>query len=355
MRKVLLFLCAIYLALSSYAQTKITGVIKDDKGDPLPFVSVQIKGANIGTVTNAKGEFSLTAATNSTLEISLVGYAKQDFKLNGRNSIDITMATTESRMEEVVVIGYQKVTRKKSTAAISSISGKDLANLPSSSFDQLLQGRLSGVNVQNFSGQPGASPTVSVRGNSNVSSNYDEFQVINSPLYVVDGVPQPTETYVGPNTGTGNNYLGGINPNDIESIDVLKDASSAAIYGSRAANGVILITTKKGKSGAPRVTVVGYAGLTQRPELRDVTTGASERRQKMEILQKQLTYDQLRFLPLLLTDSLNPAFNGNTDWQDMFYQNGMIKSADLSLSGGGEGGMNYRFSTGYYDEEGIVK
>lgn len=355
MRKALLFLCAIYLALSSFAQTKVTGVIKDDKGDPLPFVSVQIKGSKTGTVTNAKGEFSLTAVANATLEISLVGYVKQDYKLNGGSSVSITLATSESRMEEVVVIGYQKVTRKKSTAAISSISGKDLANLPSSSFDQLLQGRLSGVNVQNFSGQPGASPTVSVRGNSNVSSNYDEFQVINSPLYVVDGVPQPTESYVGPNTGTGNNYLGGINPNDIESIDVLKDASSAAIYGSRAANGVILITTKKGRSGAPRVTVVGYAGLTQRPELRDVTTGASERRQKMQILQKQLTYDQLRNLPFLLTDSLNPAFNGNTDWQDMFYQNGIIKSADLSLSGGGDGGMNYRFSTGYYDEEGIVK
>ena len=355
MRKVPLFLCAIYLALSSVAQIKIAGVIKDGQGQPLPFASVQIKGTKSGTVTDEKGAFSLSAPANAVLHVSLVGYAPQDFKLSGKSFVSMVMAPSESRMEEVVVIGYQKVTRKKSTAAISSISGKELANLPSSSFDQLLQGRLSGVNVQNFSGQPGATPTVAVRGNSNVSSNYDEFQVINSPLYVVDGVPQPTETYVGPNTGTGNNYLGGINPNDIESIDVLKDASSAAIYGSRAANGVILITTKKGRSGAPRVTVVGYAGLTQRPELRDVTLGAVERRQKLEILQSQLTYADQRYLPYLLTDSLNPAFNGNTDWQDLFYQSGLIKSADLSLSGGGEGGMNYRFSTGYYDEEGIIK
>ncbi len=149
------------------------------------------------------------------------------------------------------MIGYQKVTRKKNTAAISSISGRELANLPASSFDQLLQGRLSGVNVQNFSGAPGATPTVSVRGSSQINSSYDEYSILNTPLYVVDGVPQPNESFEGPN-GTGMNYLGGINPNDIESIDVLKDASAAAIYGSRAAYGVILITTKKEGTVLPK-------------------------------------------------------------------------------------------------------
>lgn len=355
MRKSLLLLFFYLIAHCGYAQTKVTGVVNDDQNQPLPSVSVLIKGTKTGTVTDAKGGFSITVPANGTLLISLVGYAPQEIKVNGRTSITISLATTDSKMDEVVVIGYQKVTRKKATAAISSISGKELANLPSSSFDQLLQGRLSGVNVQNFSGQPGATPTVSVRGSSMVNANYDQFSVVNTPLYVVDGVPQPTENYVSPNTGTGSNYLGGINPNDIESIDVLKDASSAAIYGSRAANGVIMITTKKGRSGAPKVQVTVYGGLTERPELRDVTLGTVERRQKLAILQSQLTYAQQNNLPLLLTDSLNPAFNGNTDWQDLFYQKGTIKSADLTLSGGGDGGMNYRFSAGYYDEQGIIK
>jgi len=129
------------------------------------------------------------------------------------------------------------------------------------------------------------------------------------------------------------NYLGGVNPNDIESIDVLKDASAAAIYGSRAANGVILITTKKGRAGNPRVTVSGYTGITEKPLLREVTTGTLERRQKMAVLEQELTYAQRQQLPYLLTDSLNPAFNGNTDWQGLFYKTGIIRNGDLSMSG----------------------
>lgn len=350
----IVLLCLLFVARGQ--DIRVAGVITDAKNEPLSGVSVKIKGSDRGVSTNDKGAFSISAPNNASLEISYVGYAAKTVKVAGQTTINVKLEESNSNLTETVVIGYQKITRKMSTAAISSISGKELANLPAASFDQLLQGRLSGVNVQNFSGMPGTAPTVSVRGNSLVSRDFDNdgYNVINSPLYVVDGVPQPSENYTSPNTGTGTNYLAGINPNDIESVDVLKDASAAAIYGSRAANGVILITTKRGRSGAPRVTFVGYAGITQRPELREATMGTTERRQKMEILQRQLTYGNQRVLPVMLTDSLNPAYNGNTDWQDMFYQNGIIKSADLSLSGGAEG-MNYRFSTSYYDEEGIVK
>ncbi|MFT3748163.1 MAG: SusC/RagA family TonB-linked outer membrane protein [Agriterribacter sp.] len=355
MRKLLL-LCAIFLALSVYAQdTKITGVVKDEKNEPVSGASIKIRGTSKGTYTDDKGHFTIIVSPNATLEISSVGFNKQDIKVKGQTSIEIVLATSTSSMEDVVVIGYQKITRKKTTAAISSISGKEIENLPAASFDQLMQGRLAGVNVQNFSGDPGASPSVSVRGNTRVSRNWDENNVVNSPLYVVDGVPQSNEKYVTSGAGTGMNYLGGVNPNDIESIDVLKDASAAAIYGSRAANGVILITTKKGRSGEPKVLFSGFAGITTRPQLREVTVGTTERRQKMAVLQSQLTYDQQKQLPYLLTDSLNPAFNGNTDWQNMFYQTGIIKSGDLSLSGGSENGTNYRFSAGYYDEKGILK
>lgn len=356
MRKLYFFLCAILLALASYAQdTKVSGTVTDEKNEPVSGASVKIKGTTKGTYTNEKGFFSMTVPANATLEITSVGFTKQDIKVKGQLTISVSLSVSTSSMEDVVVIGYQKVTRKKTTAAISSMSGKEIENLPAASFDQLMQGRLAGVNVQNFSGDPGASPSVSVRGNTRVSRNWDENNVVNSPLYVVDGVPQSNEKYVTPGAGTGMNYLGGVNPNDIESIDVLKDASAAAIYGSRAANGVILITTKKGKSGEPKVLISGYAGITERPKLRDVTLGTTERRQKMSVLQAQLTAEQQRQLPYLLTDSLNPAFNGNTDWQGLFYQPGIIKSGDLSLSGGASNGTNYRFSAGYYDEKGILK
>jgi TonB-linked SusC/RagA family outer membrane protein len=344
------------LALHVFSQNLITvkGTVKAENGQPIPNVTIRVRGTSKGTATDDRGAFSLSVSPQAVLEISAVNYLAQEVKVAGRALLSLTLQEGNSSLSESVVIGYQRVTRKKTTAAISSISGKEIENLPSSSFDQLMQGRLSGVNVQNFSGEPGARPTVSVRGNSLVSRDYDQNSVVNSPLYVVDGVPQPNEEYAGPGLSTGMNYLGGVNPNDIESIDVLKDASAAAIYGSRAANGVILITTKKGRIGSPRVVTSGYVGVTERPKLRNVTLGALERRQKMEILRQELDYSQRQQLPYLLTDSLNPAFNGNTDWQGMFYRTGIIRNGDLSMSGGSDN-SNYRFSTGYYDEDGIVK
>lgn len=367
MRKLLMF-CPVllFLALDALSQNPsavqgkpsnlitVKGTIRTDNGQPIANVSIRVKSTNKGTTTDDNGNFTLTVSPQATLEVSAINYAAQEVKLAGRTSLALTLLESNSSLGETVIIGYQRITRKKTTAAISSISGKEIENLPSSSFDQLMQGRLSGVNVQNFSGDPGGRPTVSVRGNTLISRDYDQNRVVNNPLYVVDGVPQPNEEYVGPGTSTGMNYLGGVNPNDIESIDVLKDASAAAIYGSRAANGVILITTKKGRSGSPRVFVSGYAGVTERPKLREVTLGALERRQKMAILQQELTYIQRQQLPYMLTDSLNPAFNGNTDWQGLFYKTGLIRNGDLSMSGGSET-SNYRFSTGYYDEQGIIR
>ena len=327
----------------------------DANGNPIPGATILQQGSSTGSATGSDGSFTLNVSKDDvTLEISALGFAKKTIKTGGKTTFDITLDENQQNLDEVVLIGYQKVTRKKATASIASISGKEIENLPMSSFDQLLQGRLSGVNVQNFSGDPGGRAAVSVRGSTLVSASWDENNVVSSPLYVVDGVPQSNEEYATPGSGTGMNYLAGINPNDIESVDVLKDASASAIYGSRAANGVILITTKKGRTGSPRVTIQGYTGVTQRPELREVTLGTTERRQKMRVLQDQLTLLQQTQLPYFLTDSLNPAFNGNTDWQDLFYQKGTINNADLNLSGGNEN-SNYRFSTGLFDEKGIVK
>ena len=351
-------MCCLWHTLGWAQPLQVKGVVSDKDGTPLAAVTVTVQGTATAVQTDARGVFSVTAASDAVLEFSLIGFEKQSVDVANRTSLDIILQESQSTLDEVVIIGYQQVTRKKATAAISSISGKELANLPAASFDQLMQGRLSGVNVQNFTGEPGATPTVQVRGNTSLNREYDEFSVGNAPLYVVDGVPQPPQQYSTPQTGTGTNFIAGINPQDIESIDVLKDASAAAIYGSRAANGVIMITTKRGRSTEPQVMVSAYTGLTSRPELRDVVLGAEERRQKMQILadleplRSGIDYRNLSFL---LTDSLNPAFNGHTDWQDLYYRTGRVNSADLSLSGGGAGGMNYRFSAGLYDEDGIVK
>lgn len=340
----------------AFAQNSLTGTVLDETKKPVPGVTVMEKGTKNGTMTNADGKFALKLTKpNAMVEVKMLGYVTKELSAEGKTTLTFNLQEDNQTLSEVVMVGYQTISRKKSTAAISSISGKELANLPTSSFDQLLQGRLAGVNVQNFSGQPGSAPSVSVRGNSQINSNYDEYNVINSPLYVVDGIPQPAEEFTAPGAGTGTNYLAGINPADIESIDVLKDASAAAIYGSRGANGVIMITTKKGISGEPRITLGTFTGITERPNLRDASIGATERRQKMQILQNQLTYDQLRNLPGILTDSLNPAFNGNTDWQDLFYKTARISNIDLGISGGSDNGITYRFSGGYYDEEGIVR
>lgn len=343
--------------VQAFAQSKtITGTITDEKGQPLIGVSVTEKGAQNTVASDGSGHYSIVLkGTGGALIYTYVSFIKQEINIGNRTSVNVSMKEDVNGLNEVTVIGYQSITKKKTTAAISSISGKELENIPAASFDMILQGRLAGLNVQSVTGSPGSVSTVFVRGNTGISNSYDQAAILSSPLYVIDGVPQPTEQYTNINTGTGTNYLAGLNPNDIESLQVLRDASAAAIYGSRAANGVILITTKKGVSKEPRVVINGYSGLTLRPDLRPVALGSTERAQKMQIINEQATYQQAQNLPFLLTDSLNPAFNGNTNWQDMFYQKGLIKNADLSLSGGGNGGMTYRFSAGYYDEDGIVK
>ncbi|WP_088160505.1 MULTISPECIES: SusC/RagA family TonB-linked outer membrane protein [Sphingobacterium] len=356
MKKIVLFLSVFLTSLIALGQ-QITGTVRDKNGKQLAGVTLRNTSTSNSTQTDDQGNFKISGKVGDVLETSFIGYERARQPIPATGKMTFTLVETLSILDEAVVIGYQSTSRKKATAAISSISGKDLENLPAASFDMLLQGRLAGVNVQNFSGAPGASPTLAVRGTSAVSLNYsndDYYNVISNPLYVIDGVPQPTEQFVGPNTGTGTNYLAGLNPNDIESVDVLRDASAAAIYGSRAANGVIMITTKKGRNGDPRFMLTGYGGLTQRPELREVTLGRTEREQKMTILKNQLSSNDFRNLPFMLTDSLNPAFNGNTDWQDLFYQKGKIKSADLSVSGG-SAISSYRFSGNYYDEAGIIK
>lgn len=352
----LLLFFSLFTLLYAQQPATLKGTVSGPDGRAVEKATVTLKGHK-PVFTDSLGRFSIVVKTtdNWLLTVSHASFKIHTLTVtNLKAPLALQLTDTDSKLEDVVLIGYQSVSRKKNTASIASISGKEIENLPIASFDQLMQGRLSGVNVQNYTGEPGASPTVAVRGNSRISSSYDQFNAVSSPLYVVDGVPQPTESYVGSNYGTGTNYLGGVNPNDIESIDVLKDASAAAIYGSRAANGVILIKTKKGVSGDPKVLVSGYTGITSRPKLRPTNLGSTERLEKIALLTNALTPTQQRQLPYLLTDSLNPAFNGHTNFQDMFYRTGVVTNADLGMSGGGNN-SNYRFNVNYYDEDGIIK
>ena len=360
---VMSFACLLFLmacAPSLMAQTrKINGVVQDSKTNaPLEGATVEVKGANRNTLTTAGGKFTIDVPNGkAALIVSYVGFDAQTINV-GADQQNVQVRLTESgstQMDDVVVVGYQGVKRRKMTGAVSTVKGKEIENLPAASVDQLMQGRVSGLNVQNFSGEPGVQGVVLIRGNTQIGRDLDsENPVVSNPLYIIDGIPYNNDD-VSQFQQTGTNFLAGINPNDIESIDVLKDASAAAIYGARGANGVIVITTKRAKSGKPVLNFNAYQGITQIPKLREVLGGIAERRAKIDVIRDQSSHAQMATaLPMILTDSLNPAFNNATDWQKLFYQNGIVRNYDFSISGGAAN-SNYRVSMGYYDEEGVVK
>ncbi|HYE54225.1 MAG TPA: TonB-dependent receptor plug domain-containing protein, partial [Chitinophagaceae bacterium] len=241
---------AILFSIPVFAQRQITGTVTDEKQVPLPRATVSVKGTKVATVTDASGKFTLTLPANAkTLVVSFIGMQQQEVAVGEGNILTVTLLPSSSTMSDVVVIGYGTRRRAEITSSISSVSAKELRDLPVAGIDQAIQGKIAGVTVTNNSGQPGGGVSVRVRGITSVNNN--------EPLYVIDGVPiSATDAnsiafnMLGGGGGqTGNSVLASLNPNDIESIDVLKDASAQAIYGSQAANGVIIINTKRGKTG----------------------------------------------------------------------------------------------------------
>jgi len=337
----------------------ITGQVLDETGQPLTGASVRELGVTGNAVqTNNKGEFKLNVAgPESSIVVSFIGYNSQTVKVGSEKNFTIKMKPNETMLKDAVIIGYQKQSMRKTTSAVQMITGKQIENLPAPSFESLLQGRVAGVNIQNFTGEPGARNTFTVRGNTTIStdlnSEIDLANTLSSPLYIIDGIPISITDLAGSNA-TGSNAIAGINVNDIESIVVQKDAAATAVWGSRGANGVIVIKTKKGLTGSPVIRLSYYTGVTQRPELQRTVAGAEERRQKMGLLSEYGTYNQLANIPLMLTDSLNPSYNNATDWQDLFYKSGRVSNYDVNISAGTDI-MNYRLSLNYYDEDGIVR
>ncbi len=352
------------------AQRKINGVVQDATTNlPLQGATVSIKNHKANAITNESGKFELTLPNEkSTLIITFVGYEQKSATIGEKEtSVSIMLNKSTTSLDDVVIVGVQAQTKRTTTSAVSTVLSKDIENLPAVSVDQLLQGRVAGLNVQMGSGEPGVAPTIVVRGNTKISTNINDQNVaqahaLSGPLYVIDGVPTNPDDIANSIDATGTNYLAGININDIASVDVQKDAAATAAWGSRGANGVIYITTKKGLSPTPEFRVNVYHGITQEPKLLVTQTGAAERAQKMNLLDQYRAYTQqgvagfttLVDLPQILTDRFNPYFNNATDWQGLFYQQGKIDNVDATISAASKV-VNYRVSMNYYNEQGIIK
>lgn len=309
----------------------ITGTVSDEMG-PIPGVQVYLKETATGTITDFMGGFSLdvSSTTDPVLVFSFIGYETQEVRVGDRTALDVTLAEDVKQLEEVVVIGYGVTQKSDLTGAVAVIDSEELAKFPVTNTATALQGRASGVFV-GASAEPGASPNINIRGVGSISGN-------STPLYVVDGI-QTTD-------------IAGINPQDIESLQVLKDASAAAIYGSRAANGVIIITTKSGENGATKISLSVETGISQvakRYEMMDTETYAAYTRD----LYVNASSDLVTLTPPAWVDDA-ALLAINTDWQQEALEQGQVVKSDMAISGGGEHG-NYRLSLGYISQSGAIR
>lgn len=335
----------------------IKGKVSDEAGTGLPGVSVVLKGTQRGTSTGSGGEFTLDIPDGSgqnVLVMSFVGYKSQEVTVGSQSSIDVAMLPDENALDEIVVVGYGSVKKSDLTGAVGTIKGEVLQERPASSLNQGLSGRIAGVNVSSNSGRPGGRANIRIRGASSIS-------VSNNPLYVIDGVILNAVEL-----GNGSTPIDYINPNDIASIEVLKDASSTAIYGARGANGVILVTTKRGTSGGGKVTYDSDFSIGVVPKKLPVLNSREFLQVEETLYANAAKYDPVgwatgtkytdpklkRTNPLLFDSSGNPLYD--TDWQDETFQKAFTQNHQLGLTGGSEKG-SYGAFLNYRNENGIAR
>ncbi len=341
------------------AQQSIQGTVTNDAGEPLIGVNILVKGSNTGTVTDLDGNFELLVPSEyNTLLFSYTGFSPKEIVLDGASTrLDVVLNEAAIGLNEVVVTGYGTQVRSDITGNIAKVSSEEIKDIPVSSFESGIQGRTAGVFIEKTSGRLGEGVKVRVRGNSSISAS-------NQPLFVVDGVPITAE-----DQGITNNQptspLIDINPADIESVEILKDASAAAIYGSRASNGVVLITTKRGKAGRTNFNVNYQVGISQPSNTIDFLNAAEYRELYTEATLRFLGIDPItaseeeqndarQFLEDALVAGFNSDFETNTDWQEEAFRNdALFQQLDISASGGNE---NTRFyvGLGWTDQEGIL-
>ena len=333
--KLLLLLAVLTLSNFAYAQRTVTGTVTDaESGEPLIGANILVIGTSTGTITDFDGNYSIKVPEGSTtLEFSYTGFASQRVEIGNQSVINLALSAGQL-LEEVVVVGYGTVKKSDLTGSVTSVKEEDFNKGVFTAPDQLIQGKVAGVQILNNSGQPGGESTVRIRGNASVRAG-------SQPLYVVDGVPldgrsaRPGVSASDLGQTPGSNPLNFLNPSDIASIDVLKDASATAIYGSRGANGVVIVTTKKGKSGDPRIDFSLTAGVSSVLKTYDVLNGDEYRQ-------------ALKDYGLTGGD-----FGGNVDAQDEILRTGGTQNYNFSISGGNDNG-NYRVSAGYLDQQGII-
>jgi TonB-linked SusC/RagA family outer membrane protein len=330
----------------------ISGIVYDSHGIPVAGANVVVIGnSQNGTATDADGRFTLTVPDNAKLEISFLGFVTQVVDVNGQSSLVINLKEDTEMLEDVVVIGYGVARKKDLTGAISRVGSKALKDQKVSHPTEAMAGKLAGVQVQQVGGQPGQAATIRVRGTGSISAS-------SSPLYVVDGYP------------LGEQNLNSVNPSDIESIEVLKDASAAAIYGSRAANGVVLVTTKSGKEGKAKINVDIYAGLqqvTKKLDMMDAQEFVEFSREAFnnhyvesvagasasDPLSVRPSGNRYRYPAIYDDEEYIKSLGKGTDWQDEIYRIAPVQNYQLSVSGGSSK-TRYLFSAGYFDQEGII-
>lgn len=311
----------------AWSQQTITGTVSDTEG-PLAGASVVVKGTTNGVSTDFDGNFTIQASPDDVLLFTYIGYTPQEITVGNQTQIIVTLEAG-NKLDEVVVIGYGTQRKSDLTGSVASVSSEEITQIPTSRVDQVLQGRAAGVQVTQGSGAPGAGTTIRIRGGNSITGS-------NEPLFVIDGIV------------VGNNFdLNNINPNDIQSLEILKDASSIAIYGSRGANGVVLVTTKsgRGKIGKPQVSVNVSTSTQMLPELPDVLSREE---------QIAFTNEHAEFRGVAIPFPDAPSTYPNNDWVDLTTGAASIHNVDLSVAGSSEN-VNYYNSFNYFNQEGIVK
>jgi TonB-linked SusC/RagA family outer membrane protein len=345
MKKLLLFVTCMFSVAVLFAQRTLTGKVTDENGNPVVNASVTVKETGLGVSTNASGNFSIQVdARGRTLVFSYVGKAPVEETIGNRNSFNTTLRPNTISESEVIVVAYGTQVKKKLTGSVTRVGGEEVENRPFSSVDQMLQGKVPGLQSVAPSGQPGGAQTVRIRGVSSVNGN-------NDPLYVVDGIPLNTGDFS--RVVNTSNALAGINPNDIESVSVLKDAASASIYGSRAANGVILITTKKGKAGKTKIKAdveYGFSNVAFQSDLGKPLQSA----EYFELLEEGLVNAGATQAQVTSIMAANGFGNGvDINWLDLVTRQGTFSNYNLSASGG-DARTTFYGSIGYYKQEAPV-
>lgn len=319
--------------------TELTGSVRDADNEPLVGATIQQKGTTVGTVTDFEGNFILTVqGEDPILLVTYTGYLSTEVPVGNQTSFEIELEENTATLDEIVVVGYGIQKKRDVTAAIASVGAEEIRDIATSSSVNAIQGQVSGVDIVSGGGRPGQNPRIRIRGRRSLDAD-------NDPLFVIDGIPQTS----------GTDAIADINPQDIESMEILKDAAATAIYGSRGANGVIIVTTKRGKAGRTIVTYDGYYGITEPTNTIDMMNGAEfaalKRESQRTSYNGTIPEDEVVFEDPTELESI--AMGRSTNFQDLVLDDGWQMNHQLGVRGGSEN-TQYNMSVGYFDEQGII-